>query len=85
MACRHYCNGSHRQVHPQPPNALHASSVQDGLAARASAEEESERAVARWEAALKAGEVEDGVRKEELKAVEKLEVLLKVSKRRYVG
>eukprot|EP00752_Nemacystus_decipiens_P005261 g4773.t1 len=53
-------------------------SVQAGLAARVVAEEESERAVARWEAALRAAEVDDGVRKEELKAVEKLEVLLKV-------
>lgn len=36
--------------------------------------------MARWEAALRAGEIDDGVRKEELKAVEKLEVLLKVRK-----
>lgn len=47
--------------------------------ARRGAEEESERAVARWEAALRVGEVDDRVRKEELKAVEKLEVLLKAS------
>lgn len=55
--------------------------MQAGLAARTVAEEESQRAVSRWEAALRAGEVDDRVRKEELKAVEKMEVLLKVSKR----
>ena len=35
--------------------------------------------MARWEATLRAGEVDEGVRREELKAVEKLEVLLKAS------
>lgn len=64
---------------------LHARRVRAGLVARRGAEEESERAVARWEASLRAGEVDDGVRREELKAVEKLEVLLKVSKRHRVG
>ena len=59
--------------------------MQDGLAARTVAEEESERVVARWEAALRAGEVDDGVRKKELKAVEKLEVLLKVRQAKQVG
>ena len=70
-----------------PRTHRNARSVHAGLAARTTAEEESERAVARWEAALRAGEVDDRVRKEELKAVEKLEVLLKVggAGRRWVG
>ncbi len=57
----------------------HALRVEAGLAARGEVEKESERAVARWEATLRAGEVDEGVRREELKAVEKLEVLLKAS------
>lgn len=56
--------------------------VEDGLEARKGAEERSERVVAEWQATLKAGEVDEEVRKQELKAVEKLEVLLKVSSAR---
>ncbi|CAM9476068.1 unnamed protein product [Ectocarpus sp. 13 AM-2016] len=52
--------------------------VEAGLEARKGAEERSERVVAEWQATLKAGEVDEEVRKQELKAVEKLEVLLKV-------
>lgn len=56
--------------------------VEVGLEARKGTEERSERAVAEWQATLKAGEVDEEVRKKELKAVEKLEVLLKVSSAR---
>ncbi|CAM9737005.1 unnamed protein product, partial [Scytosiphon promiscuus] len=48
-----------------------------GLEARERAEEEGQRAVARWQSTLRAGEVDAEVRKQELQAVEKLEVLLK--------
>lgn len=78
MACRIRDNSPCKRT---PQNVRNARSVQAGLVARRGAEEESGRAVARWEAALRAGKVDEGVRKEELKAVEKLEVLLKVSKR----
>eukprot|EP00903_Cladosiphon_okamuranus_P009097 g8695.t1 len=72
-------NGCERLLEEARAKAIDAyRSVQAGLVAREVAEAESKQAVARWEATLRMGEVDDGVRKEELKAVEKLEVLLKV-------
>ncbi|CAM9753506.1 unnamed protein product, partial [Ectocarpus fasciculatus] len=69
-------NGCERILEDARATAMEA--VEVGLEARKGAEERSERAMAKWQATLKAGEVDEEVRKKELKAVEKLEVLLKV-------
>lgn len=68
------CPGTHALIY--------VCRVEAGLEARKGAEERSERVVAEWQATLKAGEVDEEIRKQELKAVEKLEVLLKVSSAR---
>ena len=52
-----------------------------GLERRPAAEAGGRQALARWEATLAAGEVSEGLRKEEREAVTKLEVLLKVGPR----
>ncbi|CAN0417323.1 unnamed protein product, partial [Ectocarpus sp. 8 AP-2014] len=69
-------NGCERVLEDARTTAMEA--VEAGLEARKGAEERSERVVAEWQATVKAGEVDEEVRKQELKAVEKLEVLLKV-------
>ncbi|CAN0396421.1 unnamed protein product, partial [Ectocarpus sp. 12 AP-2014] len=72
-------NGCERVLKDARVTAMEAyRRVEAGLEARKEAEERSERVVAEWQATLKAGEVDEEVRKQELKAVEKLEVLLKV-------
>ena len=52
--------------------------VKVGLERRPAAEAAGREALARWETTLAAGEVSEGLRKEERAAVSKLEVLLKV-------
>ncbi|CAN0419763.1 unnamed protein product, partial [Ectocarpus sp. 8 AP-2014] len=69
-------NGCERVLEDVRTTAMEA--VEAGLEARKGAEERSGRVVAEWQTTLKAGEVDEEVRKQELKAVEKLEVLLKV-------
>ncbi|CAM9201641.1 unnamed protein product [Ectocarpus sp. 6 AP-2014] len=69
-------NGCERVLEDARTTAMEA--VEAGLEARKGAEERSERVVAEWQATLNAGEVDEEVRKQELKAMEKLEVLLKV-------